>query len=99
MPTMPSPPAAVTAAASRPPATPPIGALTIGTRKPMPRDHGVDSTGLRRGKTLEDGQHDDRIVDGLKGVPLRGNHHVVAGLSVPHVATGGDVNVPFEDLQ
>ena len=44
MPTMPSPPAALTAAASRPPATPPIGALTIGTRRPIACDHGVDST-------------------------------------------------------
>jgi hypothetical protein len=34
----------VTAPASRPPATPPIEALTIGTRRPMPRDHGVDNT-------------------------------------------------------
>ncbi len=44
MPTMPRLPAAVTAPASRPPATPPIEALTIGTRRPMPRDHGVDNT-------------------------------------------------------
>jgi hypothetical protein len=44
MPTIPSPPAAVTAAASRPPATPPMGALTIGTRRPMARDQRVDNT-------------------------------------------------------
>src|SRR5690606_10018622 len=43
MPIMPSPPAAVTAAASAPPATPPIGALTTGTRRPKARDHGVAS--------------------------------------------------------
>ncbi|CAG7376852.1 hypothetical protein PICSAR190_03843 [Mycobacterium avium subsp. paratuberculosis] len=43
IPTMPRPPAAVTAAASRPPATPPIGALTMGTRRPKPADQGVDN--------------------------------------------------------
>src|SRR5690606_5556908 len=43
MPIMPSPPAAVTAAASAPPATPPIGAWTTGTRRPKARDHGVAS--------------------------------------------------------
>ncbi len=46
MPTVPRPPAALTAVASRPPATPPIGALTIGTRGPNCRDQGVDSTAL-----------------------------------------------------
>lgn len=45
MPTMPRPPAALTAAASRPPATPPIGVLTIGTRRPNSLDQGVDSIG------------------------------------------------------
>ncbi len=45
MPTMPRPPAAVTAAARCPPATPPIGALTMGTRRPKLLDQGVDNTG------------------------------------------------------
>jgi len=43
MPTIPSPPAALTAAANRPPATPPIGALTIGTRSPIAVDQAVDN--------------------------------------------------------
>jgi hypothetical protein len=43
IPIMPSPPARTTAAASRPPAAPPIGAFTIGTRNPMVCDHGVDN--------------------------------------------------------
>ena len=34
---------AMTAAASRPPAAPPIGAFTIGTARPMASDHGVDN--------------------------------------------------------
>ena len=48
MPTMPRPPAALTAAASRPPATPPIGALTIGARRPKSLDQGVDSATSER---------------------------------------------------
>ena len=47
IPTMPSPPAALTAAANRPPATPPIGAFTMGTRRPTLRDQGVDNTAKR----------------------------------------------------
>jgi hypothetical protein len=40
---MPSPPARETAAASAPPTTPPIGALTSGTSRPIARDHSVDN--------------------------------------------------------
>ena len=43
IPTMPSPPARETAAASAPPATPPIGALIIGASRPIARDHSVDN--------------------------------------------------------
>src|ERR1700739_933925 len=89
IPTMPRPPAAVTAGWSRPPATPPIGALTIGTRSPKPRDQGVDSIRLlSRGKALQHGQHDPRIGDRVQGVPLGGKREVIAGLTVPGVATG-----------
>ena len=99
MPTMPSPPAARTAAASFPPATPPIGALTMGTRRPIARDQGVESIQLNRGEAFEDGQHDHRIVDCLQGMPLRRDDHVVAGLAIPPIVTGGEVHMSLQDRQ
>ena len=43
IPIMPKPPERVTAAASAPPATPPIGALRIGADRPIAAAHGVES--------------------------------------------------------
>ncbi|GAA2543258.1 hypothetical protein GCM10010409_17630 [Mycolicibacterium diernhoferi] len=43
IPIIPSPPARDTAVASRPPAAPPIGAFTTGTRIPISAHHGVDN--------------------------------------------------------
>src|SRR6516165_6572202 len=100
MPTMPRPPAAVTAAASRPPATPPIGALTIGTRSPKLRDQGVDSIRLlSRGKALQHRQHDHRILDRVQRVPFRRNRDIVARLTVPGVATSRQSYVTLQHLQ
>src|SRR6516165_3936964 len=100
MPTMPRPPAAVTAAASRPPATPPIGALTIGTRSPKLRDQGVDSIRLLSpGQALQHGQHDHRILDGVQGVPLRRNRDVVTRLAVPRVDAARQAHMTLQHLQ
>lgn len=74
-------------------------ALTFGTRRPMHRDHDVDSIWLRGREALEDGQDDHRIVDCLQGVPLRRDYDVVAGLAVPHIVTGGEVHMSLQDLQ
>src|SRR6201987_954730 len=100
IPPMPRPPAAVTAAASRPPATPPIGALTIGTRSPKLRDQGVNSIRLlSRGKALQHGQHDHRLLDRVQGGPFRRNRDVVARLAVPGVAASRQPHVPLQHLQ
>src|ERR1700756_1690291 len=100
IPTIPRPPAAVTAAASRPPAIPPIGALTIGTRRPRSRDQGVESIRLlSRGKALQHGQHDHRIVDRVQGVSFRRKREEFTRLAVPRVATGRQAHVTLEHLQ
>src|SRR5437588_5137138 len=99
MPIMPRPPAAVTAAASRPPATPPIGALTIGTRSPKSLDQVVDSIRLViRGEALQDGQHDHRILDRVQRVPLPRDDDVVTGLSLPGVFAGRQAHVSLQHL-
>src|ERR1700751_1380975 len=99
MPTMPRPPTAVTAAASRPPATPPIGALTIGTRRPRSRDQGVNSIRLLgRGEALHHGHHDNRIVARVKGGPFPGNRDVLPRLAVPRVATGRQAHMTLKHL-
>jgi hypothetical protein len=91
----------VTAAASRPPATPPIGALTMGTRRPKLVDQGVDNIALfgHRWDRLQHGQHDHRILDRVQRVTFRRNSDVVAGLAVPRVAAGGEAYVTLQHLQ
>src|SRR5882757_11224391 len=49
---MPRPPARDTAAASRPPAAPPIGAFTIGTAMPIASDHVVTNGTTRHVTSL-----------------------------------------------
>lgn len=88
MPIMPRPPAAVTAAASRPPATPPIGALTIGSRRPMPADQCVVSVirallGMFGAQC--DGEQHRGVLHCLQGVPFHRDRDPVAGLALPGV--------------